>query len=75
MARFYDTISDSELNQVVALLKEHGVGYTLRPAAGSLTEMIEILVAEEDLAWAERLLADQETASISTAIDIDYRLQ
>lgn len=55
MASFYDSVNDSDLKRVEGLLKKGGIVYTLR-AAGSVAELKEILVAEEDLAEADRIL-------------------
>lgn len=59
MARFYDTIDDLELNRVEALLKRGGIAYSLR-LPGDVSSMREILVAEEDVAFAERLLGNPD---------------
>ncbi len=52
MARFYDAVNSSELARIEAVLKSGGVEYSL----GSEDVVSEILVAEEDLAYAESLL-------------------
>ncbi|HZV81020.1 MAG TPA: DUF2007 domain-containing protein [Geobacteraceae bacterium] len=56
MARFYDAVNSSELARIENILKNGGVEYSLGPGAvdGGVRE---ILVAEEDVAYAERLLA------------------
>lgn len=56
MASFYDTVNDSDLDWVEGLLKNGGIGYTMR-AIGGDTTLKEIQVAEEDLAEAERILS------------------
>ena len=56
MARFYDTVNYSDLRRVESLLKKGGIEYTLQVLGDESTLMKEILVAEEDLADAERLL-------------------
>ena len=56
MARFYDTVSYSDLRRVEGLLKKGGIVYSLRALDDEQTRMKEILVAEEDLAAAERVL-------------------
>lgn len=58
MARFYDTVNDSDLELVEGLLKKGGIVYTLR-ILGDDTPLKEIQVAEEDLADAERILYDK----------------
>jgi hypothetical protein len=55
MASFYDTVNGSDLKRVEGLLKKGGIVYTLR-ALGTATDLMEIQVAEEDLADAERIL-------------------
>jgi len=55
MARFYDAVNSSELATIEAMLKNGGVEYTLSP--GKDSSVCEILVAEEDLAFAESLLS------------------
>jgi hypothetical protein len=54
MARFYDVVDGAELARIEAVLKNGGVEYALTGASDSVRE---ILVAEEDLAYAEQLLA------------------
>jgi len=54
MARFYDAVDSSELARIEAVLKRGGVEYSLRSGTDDLSE---IIVAEEDLAYAESLLA------------------
>lgn len=55
MARFYDAMSDSDASRVTDLLKEGGIEYSLQ-ILGEGAQVKEIMVAEEDLAAAERLL-------------------
>ncbi|MSN27252.1 MAG: hypothetical protein GJV46_15480 [Geobacter sp.] len=55
MARFYDSVNDSELSRVEALLEKEGIGYSLQILAEG-TPLKEILVAEEDFAAAELVL-------------------
>lgn len=55
MARFYDAVDSSELARIEAMLKNGGVEYTL--SSGTDSSVSEILVAEEDLAFAENLLS------------------
>lgn len=57
MARFYDTVNDSDLKRVEGLLKKGGIVYTLR-AIGTSTALKEIQVAEEDFADAEIILGN-----------------
>jgi len=54
MARFYDAVDSSELARIEAILKHGGVEYSLRSGTNDVSE---ILVAEEDLTYAESLLA------------------
>jgi hypothetical protein len=53
MARFYDVVDSAELARIEAVLKKGGVEYAL---TGTGESVREILVAEEDLAYAEQLL-------------------
>jgi hypothetical protein len=55
MARFYDTVNDSDASRVEGLLEKGGIVYTLRLLGGS-PALTEIEVAEEDLVDAERIL-------------------
>lgn len=55
MARFYDSMNDSDLSRVEGLLNSGGIEYSLR-ILGDGSELKEILVAEEDLVCAEWLL-------------------
>jgi len=57
MARFYDSVSDSDLDRVEELLKRGGIEYSLR-ILGKGSQLKEIQVAEEDLAAAERVLCN-----------------
>lgn len=56
MARFYDTMNESELARVEGFLKKGGIGYYLLDT-GNRSILKEIHVAEEDFAYAEELLA------------------
>lgn len=55
MARFYDAVESAELARIETLLKNGGVEYSLRSESDDFVS--EILVAEEDVAYAESLLA------------------
>lgn len=59
MARFYDSVNESDLKQVEGLLKKGGIVYTLRALKGDVALMQEIEVAEEDMDAAERLLCNR----------------
>jgi hypothetical protein len=59
MARFYDTVNDSDLMRIESLLKNGGIVYSLRILGGGTPLMREIEVAEEDLAAAESILDDK----------------
>jgi hypothetical protein len=59
MARFYDTISESELHWLEGILKKGGIVYTLRMLEDDVTLLKEIIVAEEDLVEAEKLLYEK----------------
>jgi hypothetical protein len=59
MARFYDAADSAELARIEAVLKKGGVEYSLSGADDFINE---ILVAEEDLAYAERLLVQESVA-------------
>lgn len=63
MARFYDTVNYSDLKRVEGLLKKGGIEYTLQVLGDESTLMREILVAEEDMAEAERLLYGTSTSN------------
>lgn len=56
MARFYDTVNNSDLKRVEGLLRKGGVVYTLNVAGDGTSRIKEIQVAEEDLAEAEKIL-------------------
>lgn len=55
MARFYDTVNDSDLERVEGLLKKGGIVFT-SGVLGADSALKEIQVAEEDFASAERVL-------------------
>lgn len=61
MARFYDAANDSDLKQIVSLLKKGGVVYTLRVLGDDMNQVKEIQVAEEDLDAAERIICDMSS--------------
>jgi hypothetical protein len=61
MARFYDTASDSELTRIAGLLKKNGIVYTLKSASNTGLLISEIMVAEEDLAFAEFVVSEDST--------------
>ena len=67
MARFYDTANNSDLMRVESILKKGGIVYTLRTLEDG-SALKEILVAEEDLADAERILLSAAAANSSCAI-------
>jgi len=54
MARFYDSVSNSDLSRVESLLKKGGIEYSLQ-IVGEGSRLKEIQVAEEDLAAAEEI--------------------
>jgi hypothetical protein len=56
MSRFYDVASTSELNRIEGLLKLHGIEFTVRSTPDYLSLINEIFVAEEDMAFAEKLI-------------------
>jgi hypothetical protein len=56
MARFYDAMSDLDASRVTDILKEGGIEYSML-ILGDGAHLKEIMVAEEDLATAERLLS------------------
>jgi hypothetical protein len=58
MARFYDTLDSKDLERVEHILTFGGIGYTVQ-AARKGPPMKEIMVAEEDLVYAEMLLSSQ----------------
>ena len=55
MARFYDTANSMELARVEQLLNQGGIEYTVQ-VSGEGSPMNEILVAAEDLVYADKLL-------------------
>lgn len=55
MARFYDAMNDSDARRITDLLREGGIEYSMQ-ILGEGAKVKEIMVAEEDLAAAERLL-------------------
>lgn len=55
MAKFYDTRDADDLARVEAIFRAGGIEYALRPA-GQGDGLVEIHVAEEDLAHATELL-------------------
>lgn len=63
MARFYDTVNDSDLMRVEGLLKNGGIEYTLRVLGKESPLMKEIMVAEEDFAAAEYVLYGKSFAN------------
>lgn len=56
MARFYDTVSDTDLKRVEGMLKKRGIVYSLQILDNNSTKMKEIQVSEEDMADAEAML-------------------
>jgi type III secretory pathway lipoprotein EscJ len=62
MARFYDSLSDSDVNRVEELLKKGGIEYSLQ-ILGDGARLKEIQVAEEDLAAAEEILCSPPHAN------------
>lgn len=60
MARFFDSVNDSEVSRVERLLKHGGIGYSLQ-ILGDGALLKEIQVAEEDLAEAERILSPTDS--------------
>lgn len=57
MIRFYDPIDQADQQQVEQVLHGGGIEYFLRAEPDSMLDSCQILVAEEDIAEAERLLA------------------
>lgn len=55
MAGFYDSANSAEIERIEAILRRGGIEYSLCSVPGS-GGMNEILVAEEDLFYAESLL-------------------
>ena len=58
MARFYDTLDKKELERVGNILTSGGIGFAVQ-AARKGPPINEILVAEEDLVFAEMLLSNR----------------
>lgn len=65
MARFYDVVDGTELAKIEAALKSGGVEYTLTGEGDSVRE---ILVAEEDLAYAEQLLTTVSRDRVASSL-------
>ncbi len=55
MARFYDTRNESDLARVEGVLKRGGIEYCCRDSSDD-PALREIMVAEEDMVFAEELL-------------------
>jgi len=58
MARFYDTLDSKELEKVENILASGGIGFTVQTARKG-PPVKEILVAEEDMVYAEMLLSNR----------------
>jgi len=58
MARFYDTLDNKELERVENILTSGGIGFSVQTARKG-PPINEILVAEEDLVYAELLLSSR----------------
>lgn len=56
MVRFYDPIDKADQNQVEQVLRQGGIEYFLREETEPGLGSCQILLAEEDLPEAERLL-------------------
>lgn len=57
MSRFYDSLDSRELARVEHFLKKGGIEYTVHTAKEGSRLISEILVAEEDLIYADALLS------------------
>ena len=57
MVGFYDPIDKADQQRVEQLLKQGGIEYFLRDETDPQLRSCQILIAEEDLANAEQLLA------------------
>lgn len=62
MARFYDTLDDADFKRVEYLLQKGGVVYSVQLSKDDAKLMKEILVAEEDIAVAEKILCGSSTS-------------
>jgi hypothetical protein len=58
MVRFYDPIDRSDQNNVELVLRSGGIEYFLRDKFELEFDACQILVAEEDIPRAEKLLAN-----------------
>jgi hypothetical protein len=56
MVRFYDALKEPEFSVVIDLLKKHGIEFALTPRPQPDIGEKEILVAEEDVPFAEELV-------------------
>ena len=56
MVRFYDAKDETELAAVASILKEHGIEFTVTPKPQPGIGRKEIMVAEEDIPFADELL-------------------
>jgi hypothetical protein len=59
LARFYDTASDLEIKRIEDLLKSHGIGYWINQVTGAVTVLLEFIVAEEYLIFAQNSYASE----------------
>jgi hypothetical protein len=57
MVRFYDPIDRADQQHVEQVLLRGGIAYYLRAEEASMLDSCQILIAEEDFAEAEKLLA------------------
>lgn len=57
MSRFYDSLDNRELARVEQFLKKGGIEYRVQTAQEGSRLINEILVAEEDLIYADALLS------------------
>jgi len=56
MVRFYDAKDEAEFAAVTSILREHGIEFAVTPKPQPGIERNEILVAEEDVPFADELL-------------------
>ncbi len=56
MAQFYDSLDEREVARVARILTSGGIEYTLATAGGG-SSLRRILVAPEDLVYADALLS------------------
>ncbi len=68
MARFYDSVNDFDLRNVEWALKQGGIEYSMR-ILQEKPLIKEIMVAEEDLAFAEMLVSGEQQRKTDDSVE------